>query len=73
MRLKLLKNIIMAGAKSVEIQAGSIVEASPETSKKWLDAKVAELVRTEIIETAEFPKPKDAMVKPPEKKKITRK
>lgn len=69
MKLRLLKNIRMSGAKSVEIQAGSTVEASPETARKWLDAGVAEVIETEIIETTELPPAENAMVKPQVKKR----
>jgi len=50
MKLKLLKDIRMQGAPTVQILEGSIVEASDDTAKAWMSAGVAVPVRD--VETA---------------------
>jgi hypothetical protein len=50
MRLKLLKDIRMQGAPTVQILAGAIVDASEETAKAWMSAGVA--VPANNVETA---------------------
>ena len=50
MKLKLLKDIRMQGAPTVQILAGSMVDASDETAKAWMSAGVA--VPMNIVETA---------------------
>ena len=69
MKLRLLRNVRMQGAPSVEIEAGSIVEASGETATRWLKAGVAEIVRTGSIETTELPPAENTMLAAPAKKK----
>ncbi len=41
MRIRLLKNIRMAGATSVELLAGSVVNAMPDVADKWIKQGVA--------------------------------
>jgi hypothetical protein len=50
MKIRLLKDIRMQGAPTVQILAGSIVDASDGTANAWISAGVA--VPINIIETA---------------------
>lgn len=56
MRLRLLKNVRMSGAPTVEIQAGAVVELPEDTGRKWIAAGYAEVWKeSEDIETAVMP------------------
>ena len=48
MKLRLLKDIRMQGAPTVQLLAGSIVDASDDTAKAWMSAGVA----VPVVETA---------------------
>jgi len=61
MRIRLLRNIRMAGATSVELLAGSVVNAMPDVADKWIKQGVAmedksiEPKEAKLEETHQFP------------------
>ncbi len=65
MRVRLLRNVRMAGATAVELLAGTVVNAMPEVAEKWISQGVAMLdksVEPQEVKT-EIPK---GRIEPPE-------
>ena len=65
MRIRLLKNVRMAGASSVELLAGSVANVTPEVADKWIKQGIA--MEDKAIEPQEAkitPRPKPKTIAP---------
>lgn len=59
MRIRLLRNVRMAGSNSVELLAGNVVNVMPDVAEKWIKQGVAMLDKSvEPGETKIEPRPR---------------
>ena len=73
MRIRLLKDVRMKGVPTVQILAGSEIEAVPDVAEEWIKQGYAMPVRELPAETAELPAAENAMIKPPVRKTAAKK
>lgn len=73
MRIRLLRNVRMAGANSVELLAGTVVNAMPDVADKWLKQGIACLDKSIEPKEHKITQEIDISVPKTEHKKVTRK
>ena len=73
MRIRLLKDVRMKGAPTVQILAGSVIEAAPDIAGDWIKQGYAVPERETPAEAAVMPAAENAMMKPPVKRKVAKK
>ena len=73
MKIRLLKDVRMKGAPTVQILAGSEIEAVPDVAEEWIKQGYALPEGEPPAETAVIYAAENAMIKPPVRKTAAKK